>query len=119
MQLEDLRIHTEAQTLATRVYEEVRMWPTFDKDTLGRQLVRSCDSVAANIAEGFGRYSRSDTRRFLLYARGSLSETEAHVRLANGRGLITQERFDELLNIIEPLMKRIKAFGKSLSDTKS
>ena len=119
MKLTDLLIHKQSIELATALYHDVRSWPHFDRNTLGVQLVRAADSVPSNIAEGYGRYSRSDAKRFLLYARGSLAEVESHVRLACQRGLITNERLDELLAIIEPLMIRIKAFGRTLSDTRS
>jgi four helix bundle protein len=33
----------------------VAEWETFAKETLGKQIVRSADSVGANISEGFGR----------------------------------------------------------------
>ena len=48
----------------------------------GGQLVRASQSIVANIAEGCGRGSVADFRRFLLIARGSAHETLAHLRLS-------------------------------------
>ena len=45
-------------------------------DTIGKQLVRSADSIAANISEGFGRYHFKDSKRFYYISRGSLFETK-------------------------------------------
>ncbi len=42
---------------------------------MGTQIIRSADSVCANIAEGRGRHSDQDNRRFVKFARGSLYET--------------------------------------------
>ncbi|WP_366914315.1 four helix bundle protein [Mastigocoleus sp. MO_188.B34] len=39
---------------------------------VGKQIVRSADSVCANIAEGRGRFNDQDNRRFVKIARGSL-----------------------------------------------
>jgi len=40
-------------------------WNNFDKDTYGKQLVRAADSIGANIAEGSGRGTPKDNKRFI------------------------------------------------------
>ena len=45
------------------------------KRTVGYQIIRSADSIAANIAEGYGRYSPKDKANFYRYSRGSFEET--------------------------------------------
>ncbi|WP_367119197.1 four helix bundle protein [uncultured Mucilaginibacter sp.] len=45
-------------------------WEYFSKDTLGKQLVRSADSIGANIAEGFGRYHFKENKNFCYFSRG-------------------------------------------------
>ena len=45
------------------------------KNTVGKQIVRSADSIGANIAEGTGRHNFQDNQRFVKIARGSLNET--------------------------------------------
>jgi four helix bundle protein len=57
----------------------------FAKDTVGKQMVRAGDSIGANIAEGSGRGSFQDNRRFIRIARGSLYETMHWLRRANNR----------------------------------
>jgi len=52
----------------------VDRWNYFQKDTVGKQLVRSADSIAANLSEGFGRYHYKETKNFSYYSRGSLFE---------------------------------------------
>ena len=54
----------------------------FAKDTVGKQIVRSADSIGANIAEGTGRHNFQDNRRFVKIARGSLNETQHFLRRA-------------------------------------
>jgi len=57
MNLEDLKVYKLAMALGEKVWEIVIKWNYFAKDTIGKQLVRSADSVAANLSEGFGRFS--------------------------------------------------------------
>jgi four helix bundle protein len=45
-------------------------WSVFARDTVGKQLVKAADSVGANIAEGTGRGTFVDNRRFVRIARG-------------------------------------------------
>ena len=62
------------------------VWYGFDKwnkkvrNTIGYQIIRSSDSTAANIAEGYGRYTPSDRKKFYIYSRGSLEETKSWLR---------------------------------------
>jgi four helix bundle protein len=54
---ENLRVYQLAEEIADAIWPIVRNWDQFAKDTVGKQLVRSIDSVGANIAEGAGRGS--------------------------------------------------------------
>ena len=47
---ENLRIYNLSEVLADTVWEVVRKWDSFARDTVGKQLVRAADSVGANIA---------------------------------------------------------------------
>jgi four helix bundle protein len=56
MRLEDLQVYQLAMDIGERVWEIVIRWDFFAKDTVGRQLVKATDSMAANLSEGFGRF---------------------------------------------------------------
>ena len=47
------------------------------KSHLADQLTRSSTSIVLNLAEGAGKYSKPDKRRFYLTARGSATESAA------------------------------------------
>jgi hypothetical protein len=53
MQLRDLEVYKLSMLIGDKVWEAVNRWDSFEKNTLGKQLVRSADSIALNIAEGF------------------------------------------------------------------
>ena len=67
--------------------------PPEEKWDLGDQIRRSSKSVGANIAEGHGRFYYRDRVRFCYNARGSLSETENHLRVARELGYISEQTY--------------------------
>src|SRR5438094_554578 len=69
-----LLVHDIASSIATDVIGQVRTFGSSERFTLGDQLIRAAVSVPANIAEGCGRGTITDFRRFLLYAPGSAQE---------------------------------------------
>jgi four helix bundle protein len=87
----DLRAWQEAAALSDDISRLVSRWPSFERWSLGIQLVRSADSIAANIAEAAGRWTQPDQRRLFVIARGSLYETENWLLRAEARGLMTSE----------------------------
>ncbi len=51
----DLEVYKVAMEIGDKVWDIVDGWDFFNKDTLGKQFVKA-DSIALNIAEGYGRY---------------------------------------------------------------
>lgn len=78
----DLVVWQKAHDVALRVYQFTRPFPTEERYGLTAQLRRSASSIGANIAEGCGRGSDADFRRFLHIAMGSASELEYHFLLS-------------------------------------
>jgi len=73
---ENLQVYQLPEQLADEIWSVVGKWESFAKDTIGKQMARAADSIGANIAEGSGRGSFQDNRRFVKIARGSLNETK-------------------------------------------
>jgi four helix bundle protein len=69
---ENLRVYKLSEKLADQIWSVALGWNNFARDTVGKQLVKAADSIGANIAEGSGRGSFVDNRRFVRVARGSL-----------------------------------------------
>jgi len=112
---ENLRIYALSEQLADRIWVSVSRWDGFAKDTVGKQLVRAADSIGANIAEGSGRGSSQDYRRFLRISRGSLYETLHWLRRAYMRKLLTTKQTTELRAIISELSPTLNAYLRSVS----
>jgi len=111
---ENLRVYVLAEQLADAVWNTVPRWETFARDTVGKQLVRAADSIGANIAEGSGRGSVQDYRRFLRVARGSLCETQHWLRRAFCRGLLTHAQVESLKVIVDSLAPTLNAYLRSI-----
>jgi four helix bundle protein len=84
---EGLAVYEKCADLSDELWEFVRRWSSFDRWTLGAQLIRAIDSVGANIAEATGRWSYPDRRRILFLARGSAFELEHWLIRARKRDL--------------------------------
>jgi four helix bundle protein len=113
---ERLQVYRLAEKLADEVWKVVLTWDRFAKSTVGMQLVRAADSVGANIAEGVGRKSFQDNRRFVRNARGSLNETRHWLRRAHARRLISQETTVKLRPILNELSPKLNAYLKSIGN---
>ena len=79
----DLRIYNLAEMLSDKIWHQYDAWPIKAQRTIGYQIIDSSDSIAANIAEGFGRYTSPDKKRFYHFARGSFEETKCWLRKAS------------------------------------
>ncbi len=88
----------------------------FAKDTIGKQIVRTADSIGANIAEGVGRGSFQENRRFIKIARGSLNETQHWLRRAYTRNLLTTEQINAIKTIINELAPKLNSYLNSIGN---
>src|SRR5882762_9384202 len=111
---ENLRVYQLAEELADTIWSIVLRWDYFAKDTVGKQIVRSADGIGANIAEGTGRGTLQDNRRFVRMARGSLYEAKHWLRRAYRRRLLTNEQVDDLKPIINELLPKLNAYYRSI-----
>lgn len=112
--IKNLEIYRLSLELSNHVYSFVSKWDSFGKRTIGEQLVRSTDSIGANLAEGFGRFHFKENRLFCYYARGSLEETKHWLRLAIKRNLISEDYLSHIEPILVKLSPRLNAYIKSI-----
>ena len=114
---EELRVYQMSEQLCDAVCDTVCEWKPLAQDTVGKQLIRSADSIGANIAEGSGRGTYQDNRRFVRIARGSLYETRHWLRRAFKRKLLTQDQIDALKPLMDQLSPKLNAYLKSIGPT--
>ena len=89
----DLRVWVKAYELTLSVYSKTHGFPREEMYGLTSQLRRAASSAGANIAEGCGRRSDGEMRRFLQIARGSANEVEHHLLLARDLQFLSADDF--------------------------
>ena len=112
--LDDLDIYQQALDIGESVWTIVVKWEYFSKKTVGGQFIEAVDSIAANIAEGYGRYFYKDRKQFYYYSRGSLLESKTWVTKSFNRKLISQEEHDSLLEKLKILHLKLNNYIKKL-----
>lgn len=114
---ENLDIYKLSEKIADEIWGIVIKWNNLAQDTVGKQIIRSADSIGANIAEGSGRGTPQDNRRFLRMARGSLYETRHWLRRAYKRKLLSQENTEKLLPLIDELIPKLNSYLRKVAET--
>ena len=115
---ENLRVYQLSEKLADQIWELVQAWKPIARDTVGKQIIRSSDSIGANISEGTGRGTYKDNRRFVRMARGSLYETRHWLRRAFRRSLLSSDDVETLKQLIEELGPKLNACLSSIGSSK-
>ena len=111
---EKLRVYQLSEDLADQIWVIVAKWNVLARDTVGKQLIRAADSIGANIAEGTGRGTFVDNRRFVRIARGSLNETQHWLRRAYKRRLLSAHQVQALKSVLDELAPKLNAYLKSI-----
>jgi len=110
----DLAVYNHSMNIAEVIYKRVIQFPSFDRYSLGKQLIEAAHSIAANFAEDHGRYFYKENRNFCYYARRSLLETKTWLSKARTRNLISEDEFSELIKDLDTLHYNLNRFIKSI-----
>jgi four helix bundle protein len=111
----DLIAWQKAMDLVEMVYQATRQFPKEEVYGLTNQLRRAVVSVPSNIAEGQGRNSDNDFRRFLAIGHGSLREVETQIMIARRLQCINEAQAERLLNLTGEVGRLINGLSNSLS----
>ena len=114
MKLDELQVYQLSMDLGEKIWKIVMKWDYFAKDTVGKQLVRAVDSIAANLSEGYGRYHYKESRHFGYYSRGSLFETKTWITKAHNRGMTNDLDFGEIIKSVDIIGVKINNYINSI-----
>ena len=114
-----IRVWEKAHELTLTIYATTRTFPREELYGLTSQLRRASASIAANIAEGFGRGGNVELARFLQIGLGSAYEVEYHVLLANDLGLLSPASYEKLQQQVIEVKRMLSALlGKVRRDSR-
>lgn len=103
--------------LAEASYRVTKSFPRDELFGLTSQIRRAAVSIAANIAEGYGREQTRTYIHFLRVAQGSLKELETHFLLSQRIGFLTSEDVEPLIMHCQEIGKMLRALIRSLQPT--
>lgn len=114
---ENLNVWIDAADLAVDTYRITESWPRGERYGLTSQLRRAAASIGANIAEGAGRGTDADFRRFLRIATGSANEVQHYLALASRLELMSADECADLTQKIRAVRSQLGSLQRRLSVT--
>ena len=103
----DLRIYQEGYGLVLEMYKITRNYPTEEKYEIVSQIRRAAYSIPLNIAEGWGRKSKLEFKRFLKMSLGSCNELQVLIDLSQDLGYINEKEYKNIKEKITQIGKQI------------
>jgi len=115
---EDLVVWQKSFSLVKNIYSLTENFPSEEKYSITSQLKRSCISIPANIAEGFGRYHIKEKIQFYNIAIASLNETENYLKLVKQIYFLnTEHLLKDCVEIRKMLSSYIRVIRTNQKDT--
>lgn len=112
----DLKVWQKARILTKDIYLLTGGFPAAERYELTSQIRRAVISIPSNIAEGSGRGSNKEFKRFLDIALSSAFELETQIILASDLEYIADSECEEILEMIMEVQRMIVGFHKSLGN---
>ena len=110
----DLLIWQKAMEMVLAIYNETRCFPNDEKYGLVTQMRRSAVSIPSNMAEGYGRNSKGDFKRFLQISMGALFEVQTQLEIAMQLGYLGDKKYKNLYEGSREIERMLSSFIKSL-----
>jgi four helix bundle protein len=111
----DLDAWKLARTLRILIYPLLKKLLVEERFALNSQLKRAVQSIGANIAEGFGRYSYQENIQFCRQARGSAYEVRDHLVTAADAKFISEAEYTEAVTLAQRVIQVVNGYIRSTS----
>ena len=107
-----LKVWQLSTRLVVELYRVTGRFPRTEMFGLTAQCRRAAVSVVSNIAEGSGRGTPAEFRRYMVIARGSLHEVAAQVFLARQLGFLAESELRSLEQPIDEISRMLLALSR-------
>jgi len=101
--------------LSKKIYQITKTFPREELYGLTDQLKRSSVSIPSNIAEGYGRNSRADYKRFLSIALGSVYELQTQLIISKELNFLNEKIYNEIISLSKEIDRMLYAMIKKLN----
>ncbi|MGQ0636330.1 MAG: four helix bundle protein [Planctomycetaceae bacterium] len=112
---ENLQVYQKAVDFAERICTSTESFPR-GYYFLVDQLNRAALSIATNLAEGNGRFTKPDRKNFFTIARGSVQECVPLLEIAARRGFLSPADHRELKEVLEEISRMISGLVAGLEN---
>ncbi|WP_158080503.1 four helix bundle protein [Alkalithermobacter paradoxus] len=109
-----MKVWNRAIDLSDHIYGVLDKFPQYEEYATKTQIIKSANSVSANIAEGNSQCSVKRELYHINIAIGSTMETKSWLLLSLRRNYITQEQFDQINLVINEIVKMLHGYRKKL-----
>lgn len=113
----DLIVWQKSMSLVNEIYFTTKNFPEEEKFSLVSQMRRSAISIPSNIAEGYGRGTKTEYARFVKIARGSMYELDTQMEIAKSQKFLTQENYKNINMRLDEIGKMINGLITALCKT--
>lgn len=112
---QDLLVWQKSMELVKQVYILVEELPKKENYVLSDQMRRAAISIPSNIAEGSGRSSRSEYKRFLEIVRGSQYELQTQLQICVMLNYLKKDDLEDVFFLISEIGKMLNSIIKKLN----
>ncbi len=116
-EIKEFKVYIKSLKFSNLIWDICNKWDKFAKFSIGIQLVKSVDSISANIAEGYGRYHFKENLHFCYIARGSMEESFDWLRKSNTRKLLNDKQKNEIDDFVKTFPKELNGYIKYIKQS--
>lgn len=109
-----LKVWEKSHSISLDIYRLTKGFPKDEQFNLTSQLRRAITFMPTNLAEGCGRGSDKDFKRFVQIAMGSASEAEYLILLSKDLNYISEKEFNKLILEIQEIKKMLSSLISKL-----